>query len=319
MLACMKLPDEIENLYDFLGPKDSPLLRPANYPKAVPLIAKELQLWGIECYEKDILFIHRYLRDLGLTPMTLLEASGEVSADVQLRVPVFKAQTIRQYSQEAMPHPKILAVDIETYALRKEVNFQKNPILMIGLYGVDENGKETTKVITWKHFKHNLDYVEIVSDEAALFERFRHFIMDYQPEIITGYYSDGFDFPYIRARADKFGISLDLGLDRSELDAETAADTRGGKARIKGILHLDMLQFIRNIFGKNLKTESFSLDSVSEELLGHKKKVVDLNQLGHTWDKNPDNLVQYCEYNLHDCRLTLQLCQKLLYDILEFN
>src|SRR3989344_3579077 len=47
-----------------------------NYPKAVPIISKELQAAGIECYEKDILFIHRYLRDMGITPMTLVKATG---------------------------------------------------------------------------------------------------------------------------------------------------------------------------------------------------------------------------------------------------
>ena len=37
------------------------------------------------------------------------------------------------------------------------------------------------------------------------------------PDFIVGYYSDGFDFPYIKARAGKFKIKLDLGLDNSEL------------------------------------------------------------------------------------------------------
>jgi len=43
-----------------------------NYPKAVPALAKEVQSWGLECFEKDILFIHRYLRDKSITPMTAL-------------------------------------------------------------------------------------------------------------------------------------------------------------------------------------------------------------------------------------------------------
>src|SRR3989344_1645208 len=44
-----------------------------NFPKAVPPVSKELESWGADCYERDILFIHRYLRDKGITPIRLVE------------------------------------------------------------------------------------------------------------------------------------------------------------------------------------------------------------------------------------------------------
>jgi len=145
-----------------------------------------------------------------------------------------------------------------------------------------EKDKEFRKVLTWKKFRHKLDYLETVSDEVELLQRFRQIILDYQPDILTGYFSDGFDLPYLHLRAEKYKIKLDLGLDYSELETGSKSDFREGKSRITGILHLDNLKFIRNIFGKNLKTESYSLDAVSEELLGHRKHQVKISELPHT-------------------------------------
>src|SRR3989338_6223470 len=195
---------------EFLGKKEALWKMYVNYPKAVPLISKELQSWGIDCFEKDILFIHRYLRDLNITPFTLVEAEGEFKSNTEMRVPVFHATSITQYSKEHLQKPKILAVDLETYGINREINPQKNPILMIGLYGLDERGQKFQKVITWKHFPHQLDYLEIVATEADMIERFRQIMLDYQPDILTGYYSDVFDLPYLQTRAQKFSIPLDL-------------------------------------------------------------------------------------------------------------
>ncbi len=290
-----------------------------NYPKAVPLISKELQSWGIECFEKDILFIHRYLRDLNITPFTLVEAQGEFKSNTELRVPVFQATVITQYSKEHLQKPKILAVDLETYGVNREINPEKNPILMIGLYGFNEHGQEFQKVITWKHFPHQLNYLEITATEADMIERFRQIMLDYQPDILTGYYSDVFDLPYLQVRAQKFNIPLDLGLDRSELFTEKNLESRDGKSWIKGLLHLDIFKFVRNIIGKNLKIDSLSLDAVAEELIGHKKHVVNLDILADTWDNSPERLIEFCEYNLHDARLTAKLCATLYSDMIEFT
>ncbi len=298
-----------------------------NYPKAVPIIAKELQEQGIKCYEKDILFVHRYLRDNKIIPMSLTEAEGEYQEQQHLgeqqflqkqpslekpkepmRVPVFLAEKVAQNNLQASANWKILAFDIETYALKKEINSYKNPILMISFYG-----KNFQKVITWKKFNHNLDYLEVVENEAELLKRFKEVILEQQPEIITGYYSDGFDFPYLIARAEKHHISLNLGADYSEITV------RNNDARVKGIAHLDVFKFIKNIFGKNLKSESYSLDAVSKELLNHQKHKVNLDNLAYVWDNEPDKLVAFCEYNLHDARLTYQLCEKLLPDMIEFT
>lgn len=309
--------EEVEK--ELLGKTQSFLKIYVNYPKSVPLISKEIESWGISCYEKDILFVHRYLRDLKLTPMTLLEAEGELQNDINLRTPLFLAEHIQQISKETAPFWKLLAIDIETYAEKKEINFQKNPILMISFYGLKEDNTEFRKVLTWKNFSHDLDYLEIVSDEISLLQRFKEIILDYKPDIITGYFSDGFDFPYIKARADKHNITLDLGLDYSEMNTGRLSTSREGESKITGILHIDIFKFIRNIFGKDLNTDSLSLDAVASELLGHNKHVVNLDLLADTWNNHPEKLSEFCAYNLHDSFLAFQLCNKLLYDMIEFS
>ncbi|MBT6774565.1 hypothetical protein HOA91_04290 [Candidatus Woesearchaeota archaeon] len=291
-----------------------------NFPKAVQLISNELSSWGIECYEKDVPFVHRYLRDQKITPMTLVEVKGEFIEEKNTRVPIFIAEEVKQFSKEAIKQLKTLAIDIETYSPEKSViDPEKNPILMIAFYGMDEEGQEFKKVLTWKRFKSRLNYLETVTDEIELLVRCRQIILDYQPDIITGYFSDGFDFPYIKTRADKYKLKMDLGLDYSELNTGKKTDFREGKTKITGILHLDVFKFIRNIFGKNLNTESYSLNAVSKELLGNKKDDVNISELAQAWDNNSEELEDFCKYNLQDAHLTLKLCQKLMYDMIEFS
>jgi len=305
--------EEVER--ELLGVKQKFLKIYTNVPKAVPPISKELESWGMVCYEKDVLFVQRYLRDTGILPLSLVEAEGEFVDDKEMRIPVFKANTIIPHHHESLEKLKILSFDIETYAPKKGVDPEHNPILMIAFSGADEDGQSFQKLLTWKKFPHSLDYVETVSDEEQLLQRFREVILSYKPDVITGYFSDGFDFPYLKTRADKWKVKLDLGHDHSEIEA----GYQRKDAKIEGILHLDVFKFIRNIFGKNLKTDSFSLDEVAFELLGHRKHGVDVAKLFQAWDTDVEKLEEYCKYNMHDAYLNLQLCQKLLLEMIEFS
>ena len=203
-------------------------------PSDVPIIREELKKFeDIESInENDILFVKRYMIDNNIIPLTLYEAEGEFTTQ-RLKVPAFKAERIDQFSTETYLKPRMLSVDIETYTPQyKEIEPEKNPIIMIALYGQD-----IRKVFVWKHFKTKLDYVEFVGSEAELIEKFKETVENYKPDVLTGYFSDGFDLPYIKTRAEKYKIKLDLGLDFSELGIESRRDTT---AQITGITHLDI-------------------------------------------------------------------------------
>ena len=301
---------------DLLGKRQEFYKVFANYPKAVPLLAKEVQNWGISTYEKDILYAHRYLRDHNITPMKEVTATGDFLQNQWMRVPVFAAEKVEQQKQETLPDWRILAIDLETYAEKREIDFKHNPILMAGFYGVKE-GKEFRKVITWKDTALP-EYVEMVQDEAALLQRVKEVILEYAPDILTGYFTDGFDFPYLQARAEKHGVRFDLGIDYSGFIVNQAGFGER-ESKIKGFLHLDMLKFIRNIFGKDLDVETYSLDAVSKQLLNHQKHRVEIDQLSYVWNNHPERLAEYCAYNLHDSFLAYKLCEKLLPDMIEFT
>ncbi len=282
-----------------------------NVHKAISKISKVIQEWdSIEnIYEVDIPFLRRYLVDNKITPITLVEVEGEF-VNQKSRVDVFKADSIKQFSEDALKEPRMLGFDIETYnPAGKGIEPEKYPIIMVSFYG-----KNFEKVITWKKFKTNEKYIEFVDSEVELIEKIKEVIGHYKPEALVGYFSDGFDMPYIETRAKKYKIKLDLGLDYSNL-AVTKRDI--SNAKIKGIMHLDIFSFIRRVIGRTMDTDRYDLDSVSKELLNEEKVDADLDGLANAWDNKSTELEIYCKYNLRDSLLVYNLAKKLMPNILE--
>ena len=291
----------------------------ANYPKAVPLLAKEIQNWGIECLEKDILFIHRYLRDAGIIPMTQITVEGTLDPDTNiLMAAAVEPSELKPSELKSRKDWKILALDIETYSKHREIDFQNNPILMGGVYGAN-----FAKVITWKKFDTADREIEFAASEKELLERTAEYIRQFSPEILAGYFSDGFDLPYIHARCIinkvNFSIGDSFSIGNSGLIVRKSSASRSTEVKIIGIAHLDLFKFIKQIFGLDLKVESFNLDAIAEKLLGLKKQSVNLDKLFYSWDHSPVDLEQFCRYNLHDARLTYLLTEKLLPEMIEFG
>jgi DNA polymerase elongation subunit (family B) len=295
----------------FLGKKRKAVKVFVEIPPDVPVIRNVLKDWDIieSINEFDIHFTRRYLIDKGITPLTLVEAEGEF-VNVKSKVPCLNAERIEQHSTDSIKEPKILAFDIETYnPSGKTYEPEKNPIIMIAFYG-----KDYKKVITWKRFKTDEDYIEFVDGEVELINRFKEIIDKQKPDIITGYYSDGFDFPYIIARAKKYKIDLDLGLDYSVLKPKRG---KTDSVQLTGIIHIDVFKFVKKSLGRSLDTDSYSLDNVSAEILGEKKVEVDIENLAKAWDEEIEKLEHFCKYNLKDAELTYRLCIKILPNIEE--
>ena len=282
-------------------------------PKNVPKIAKIVREWDEveQIYEFDIPFVKKYIIDNGLTPFTLIEIEGEL-VDQTKRSLVFNAKSIHQLEESTITNLKVLAFDIETYNPDgKIINPQKYPIIMLSFYG-----KDFEKVITWRRFKTDKKYIEFVDGERELLLKFKEIVNSYNPDIITGYFSDGFDLPYIKERAEKYKINLNIGTDNSELIINKKERKN---ARIKGIVHIDIYKFIKKIIGPTMKTQRFNLDSVAEELLGKKKEDVDLDKLAEVWDKAGPELEQFAYYNLVDSLLAYDLAKKVLPNIIELS
>ena len=86
--------EEVEK--EFQGKRQKFLKIYTNVPMAVPPISKELEALGVSCYEKDILFVQRFIRDTGILPLVMAEAEGDFVKveDNWLRVPLFLATRV---------------------------------------------------------------------------------------------------------------------------------------------------------------------------------------------------------------------------------
>ncbi len=260
----------------------------------------------------DLGFITHYIIEKKLIPSHWYEISGELlnnsqefgGIDMALDVDFcIKLESIKKINDKKFT-PKVLAYDIET----DELKIGEGEILMVSLVG--ENFK---KVITWKKSKTKPKYTEYVEDESELLEKFCEEVKKFSPDFLVGYFSDGFDLPYLKARAEKFNVKLKLGLDGSQPRFSRGVNLTG---KIKGIVHLDILKFIRTAYAQYMKSETLSLNEVAKEFLGDTKKDFELK---HSSKINENDWEKYYEYNLHDSVLTYKLFQKFYPDLLEFT
>ncbi len=259
--------------------------------------------------EYDISLITKYIIEKKLMPLNWYKISGEIpgnefpgieNLDVDL---VLKAEKIEKLDKEEFK-PKTIAFDIEV----DDLEIGKGEILMVSL--VSDNFQ---KVITCKKIPNAPKFVEIVKDESALIERFIEIIKKESPDILTGYFSDNFDLPYLKARAEHHKIKLNLGLDNSILKFSRGRELSG---KISGIVHIDLFRFIQTAYSQYLESETLSLNEVASELLGERKHDFEIQ---HSSKLKHNDWKEYFKYNLQDSILTFKLFEKAWPDLLEFT
>ncbi|MDO8622768.1 MAG: DNA-directed DNA polymerase [archaeon] len=298
---------------NFLGKKVKALKIFATNYKDLHDVADQL---GFDEIEKrrgyDLGFITHYIIEKNIIPLTWYEIEGEIlnnsqefgGIDSKFDVDFFiKLKSVKKI-EDALFSPKVLAFDIET----DEFKIGEGEILMISL--VSDNFK---KVITWKKPSKKYDFVEQVKDEAELIEKFVEYVKKISPDFITGYFSDGFDLPYLKARAEKHNIKLNLGLDDSQPRFHKGNTMT---CETKGVVHIDLIKFIGTAYSQYMQSESLSLNEVANEFLGEGKKKFEFK---HSSKLEAKDWEEYYEYNLQDSVLTYNLFKKFWPDMLEFS
>jgi len=301
---------------NFLGRKVRALKISATNYKDLHDIASKL---GVPEIEKrrgyDLGYVTHYIIEKRLNPLCWYKISGEVldnslefggidsNLDVDLCIKVNSITAVKKQDFS----PKVLAFDIET----DEFQIGKGKILMVSL--ISENFK---KVLTWKKANSkdkDLNFVEYVKDETELLEKFVEYVKKISPDFLVGYFSDGFDLPYIKARAEIHKITLPLGLDGSQPTFHRGAFLT---CRIDGIVHIDLLKFVSTAYSQYMQSETLSLNDVSKEFLNDKKNDFEFKSVSKMSDSDWKN---YFTYNLQDSDLTYRLFFKFWQDIKEFS
>ncbi|MBI5354827.1 MAG: ribonuclease H-like domain-containing protein, partial [Candidatus Aenigmarchaeota archaeon] len=263
-------------------------------PSEVPQIreaVKSLQSVS-EIFEYDILFYRRFMIDNSIYPLDWLEVNGE-----EFTSKFSRSMDIRSLEKAdgPYPEPKTLAFDTETFEENGE-----NKVIMLSVFA---NGLK--KVITYR----KCDGAEVVADEKALLSRFVEIIRENDPDVIVTYNGDGFDFPVLRLRFEKLKVPFILSRDGTRVSFDKRA--MESSARVAGRIHIDLYRFVSVVLASQMKSESLTLDAVSNELLGEKKMGMKYEDIRNAWITG-ERINELCNYCLHDSYLTFSLSGLLL-------
>lgn len=157
--------------------------------------------------------------------------------------------------------------------------------------------------------------------EKEMLQQFEIFLQAVDPDFITGYNIQNFDFPYLLKRAQhlkvsNFGHFGRLSLTPSRLkDGKFLSKAMGMRdtkeINIDGRIQLDMLMHMM----REHKLSSFSLNNVSFQFLKQQKEDVHhsiIYSLQYGDQATPETRKRIAVYCLKDCHLPLQLIQKLM-------
>lgn len=255
-------------------------------------------------YEYEINFYKKYLIDKKLSGLAWVEVNGQEIKKNWYVDKILKISEIKAIQEKKLPELKFLAFDIEAVEHGGEFT-----IIMISFYG-----KDFRKVISMQEI--DKDFVKVVKSERELLHEFVKTIKEYNPDIIFTYNGDAFDWGLIDKKAEKYKIKLNLSRDKENVKFERRAKTSA--ARLHGIVHIDLFEFVNNILSPQLQTEVLTLDAVAAELLGDKKIEMEYEEILEAWQKKRE-LSKLAEYCLKDSELTYRLGIYLFKQISELS
>lgn len=208
--------------------------------------------------------------------------------------------------------------EIETYDLRifyfdievaadttfPDVELPNFPIISIAILDSFTN-KPINLLLRSDGVKQNIPNTIIFNSEKDLIKSFINIVKDIDPDIMTGWNSNKFDFPYLIRRAKQYQLPIE---ELSPMK-EVIIDTEKEIVSIKGRIILDMMKdymHFRKITNQG-KASSYSLDYTAKEVLG-KEKIKHDKTIKDMWITEPEKLI---EYNCRDTLLVKEINEKL--------
>ncbi|MCS2170340.1 DNA polymerase II [Scandinavium sp. TWS1a] len=254
-------------------------------------LEKRLREEGITVYEADIRPPERYLMERFITAPVWVEGEPQGNALTNARL---------KPSPHYRPPLKWVSLDIETtrhgelYCIGLEGCGQR-VVYMLG----PENGDPS-----------QLDFrLEYVASRPQLLEKLNAWFAEHDPDVIIGWNLVQFDLKVLQKHAERYRIPLTLGRGNVEIDWREHGFKNGVFfAQANGRLIIDGIEALKSAFWN---FPSYSLESVSRELLGEGKSI------DNPWDRMDEIDRRFAEdkpalakYNLKDCELVTRIFHK---------
>jgi DNA polymerase delta subunit 1 len=152
--------------------------------------------------------------------------------------------------------------------------------------------------------------------EEQMLSAWRDFLVDVDPDIITGYNIANFDFPYLLDRAKHLKVGDFEYWSRTRVKSFSKESNFSSKqmgnrdtkvTNISGRLQLDLLQLIQ----RDHQLRSYTLNSVSSHFLGEQKEDVHHSMITELFEGTPESRRRLALYCLKDAYLPQRLMEKL--------
>ena len=256
--------------------------------------ANILKEHNIEPLEADVRTVDRYLMERFITASMTLS-----SEQIEQKDNFFYASNVVLKSSELVPTFKLISFDIETA-------YPSNKVLSIAVYN-----DEVQKVFIIGNANEEQDIAKIpgcqlVPDERLLLIEFIAWLQAYDPDILIGWNCINFDLRVLDDACQRYGFKLNIGRNKEAIEWRTSPNNEDhffvlvpGRAVLDGI---DTLKSASYHF------ESFSLEFVSQALLGKGKLIHDPDDRGEEILRLfKEDKPALLAYNLADCELVWQI------------
>jgi len=252
-----------------------------------------LALEGVEgVLEADIRFYMRYMVDVGIMPSTwhLVEASEEGTLGGLRRYAARRPPTPILEKTGVLPDLRIAAFDIEVYNARGTADPARDPVVAISIK--DSSGRAFAITADER-------------DDRRALREFVEYIREYDPDIILGYNSNGFDWPYLAERARRLGVALSV--DRL---GGAPQQSVYGHWSVVGRANVDLYNVVDEIQEIKVKT----LDRAAEYfgvMRRDERTLIPGHRIYEYWD-DPSRRPILIKYAMEDAASTYGLGEKLL-------
>lgn len=260
------------------------------------------ELPGVKAvYETDILFRNRFLIDRDLGGMGWADAKLPEWVSGQ-ETPFITLDSLTPIQHETNAPLRYMSFDIECLPDHGEMpKAEVSPVILISLAFEPEYKGQKDLVLVGKRIDCPRSDVKVCQDEYDLLSTFASILRDYDPDVVAGYNSNEFDFPYLLERAKQLHADLRTGRDGSSCYLRKIVNSTN--ISITGRVVVDLLPIIRSSYS----LKQYTLRNASAELLKMEKYDVNPKEIESLWAEEGEGLRRFISYSRRDAILAKRL------------